>query len=278
MINIGKYNNLKINRRTDFGLYLADEEGEEVLLPNAFVTDTMEEGQLLNVFVYTDSEDRMVATTQHPYVIAGEFAYLKVKEVTDFGAFMDIGLSKDLLIPFRNQSQKMQPGKSYLVYVYLDDVSERLVGTDRIRKLLSLDPDDLKPGDEVGLLVGEKTDLGFFTVVNQKYHGLLYEQDLFQEIRSGDKCKGYVTKIREDGKIDVTLEEPGYGKVEPNAQKILDYLKSKDGYMKFTDKSDPEEIKSIFKMSKKTFKKAIGSLYKERKVKLEKDGVRLLKP
>ncbi|MGK7391236.1 MAG: CvfB family protein [Candidatus Cyclobacteriaceae bacterium M2_1C_046] len=276
MIDIGKYNKLKIERKTDFGFFLEDEEGEEVLLPNRYVTPEMKIGDKIDVFIYTDSEDRIIATTEHPYVIADQFGYLEVKEVTNLGAFVDIGLQKDVLIPFKNQGQKLQPGRSYLLYIYLDDVSERLVGTDRIRKRLSLEPTELKNGDKVDLLIGEKTDLGYFTIVDQKYHGLLYEDELFQEIFPGEKTKGFVKNIREDGKIDLALEMPGYGKVEPNAEKILNYLKAHNGFIPITDKSDPMIIKEELQMSKKTFKKAVGALYKDRKVMLKDEGIELV--
>lgn len=276
MIDIGKYNTLKIERHTDFGFFLEDEEGDEVLLPNRYVSPEMKVGDKLSVFIYTDSEDRIIATTEDPYVTADQFGYLEVKEVTNLGAFMDIGLPKDLLIPFKNQGQKLHPGRSYIIYVYLDDVSERLVGTDRIRKRLSLDPEDLNEGDKVDLLIGDKTDLGYFTVVNQKYHGLLYEDELFQEVYPGEKTSGFVKQIREDGKLDITLEMPGYGKVEPNAEKILNYLKAHNGFIPITDKSDPMIIKEELQMSKKTFKKALGALYKDRKVLLKEDGIKLV--
>lgn len=276
MIKIGHYNKLRIDRSTEFGLFLEDEEGEDVLLPNRYVTSDMKINDEIIVFIYNDSEDRIVATTQEPKATADEFAYLQVKEVTNIGAFMDMGLEKDLLVPFTNQHTRMAPGQSYLIYIYLDETTERLVGTQKIRKYLSLAPDDLSPGDDVALLIGDKTDLGYFVVVDNKYHGLLYENELFQEVNPGDHKLGFVKNIRPDGKIDVSLEQPGYEKVEPNVKKILDRLKEEGGFIPITDKTDPGEIKKELNMSKKTFKKAVGALYKDRIVKLEPDGIYLL--
>ena len=213
MINIGEYNTLTIIRRTDFGFYLEDAEGDEVLLPNRYITEDMKFGDSLRVFIYNDSEDRIVATTEEPYATINEFAYLKVKEITNLGAFMDMGLQKDLLVPFRNQSHKMHPGNSYIVYVYLDNTTERIVGTDRLRKYISTEPEGLTVNDEVDLLIGEKSDLGYFTIVNQKYQGLLYHSELFKDIHPGEKRKGFIKQVRGDGKIDVTLEKQGYANV-----------------------------------------------------------------
>lgn len=276
MIKIGKYNTLRIDRTSDFGLFLEDEDGEDVLLPNKYVTPDMKVGEMLRVFIYNDSEDRIVATTLEPFVIADEFAWLEVKEVTSIGAFMDIGLEKDLLIPFRNQQSRMAPGKSYLVYVYLDETTERLVGTEKIYKYLSLEPADLNVGDDVSLLIGDKTDLGYFVIVDEKYHGLLYENELYRGIKSGDRKLGFIKNIRPDGKIDVTLEKPGYDKVEPNAQLILNYLRAHEGFLPLSDKSDPKEITALFPMSKKTFKKAIGHLYKQKIVEIRDKGISLV--
>ena len=276
MINIGKYNKLTIARGTDFGLYLEDEEGEEVLLPNKYVTPDMKTGQLITVFVYNDSEDRIVATTIQPYATADEFAWLEVKDVTNIGAFMDIGLEKDLLVPFSNQQSRMTPGKSYLVYVYVDETTERLVGTEKIYKYLSLEPSDLKPGDDISLLIGHKTELGYFTVVDEKYHGMLYENELYRDIEPGDRMLGFVKNIRPDGKLDVTLEKPGYDKVEPNARLILNYLREHPGALPLSDKSDPAEISALFPMSKKTFKKAVGALYKQKIIEIKDDGIYLM--
>lgn len=277
MIKIGKYNTLRIDRTSDFGLFLEDTDGEDVLLPKKYVTPDMEIGEMLRVFVYNDSEDRIVATTLEPYVTADEFAYLEVKEVTNIGAFMDIGLEKDLLVPFRNQQSRMTPGKSYLVYVYLDETTERLVGTEKIYRYLSLEPTDINPGDDVSLLIGDKTDLGYFTVVDEKYHGLLYENELYRDIKPGDRKLGFVKNIRPDGKIDVTLEKPGYEKVEPNAQLILNHLRANKGFLPLSDKSDPAEISALFPMSKKTFKRAVGHLYKQRMIEIRDEGISLVK-
>lgn len=278
MIQVGLFNTLTFSRSTRHGVYLQDEEGKEVLLPNSEVPEGFSEADPIEVFIYTDSEDRLIATTLQPKAIRNEFAYLQVVEVSAVGAFLDWGLrGKDLLVPFSEQRVKMQKEGWYLVFVYLDELTNRLVASSKINRFFEHQQMELQTDDEVALLVGKETDLGFNVVVDNKYRGLIYHNEIFRPIRSGFRIKGFVHQIREDGKLDIRLSPPGFAKVEPNAQKILTYLEEKGGFLDLTDKSDPEAIKNRLAMSKKTFKKAIGMLYKQRLIRLEKDGIFLNK-
>ncbi len=276
MIAIGKFNTLRIERFAPPGLYLEDEEGTEVLLPNRWITEDMKIDDELEVFIYRDSEDRMIATTLRPHILRDEFGYLQVKQVNQVGAFLDWGLEKDLLVPFKEQRAKMREGGRYLVHLYLDVESWRLSASAKIQKYLETETIELEVGEEVEVLICERTDLGVKVIVNHLYQGLLYNSELFKEVRMGDKTIGYVKAIRDDGKIDVALEKQGYKSVEPNAQKILDLLTQNEGFLALHDKSDPEKVKYQLGMSKKLFKKAIGSLYKEKKIVIEEEGIRLV--
>ncbi|MCB9294788.1 MAG: GntR family transcriptional regulator [Lewinellaceae bacterium] len=276
MIEIGKYQTLKAARRIAHGMALVDEEGDDVLLPKKFVPESLAPGDDIEVFVYTDSEDWPVATTQRPKVTLGQFAYLQVKEVTPFGAFLDWGLDKDLLAPFAEQARKMERGKFYLVYLLLDEQTDRLIASTKLSKFLETENIKLAEGEEVGLLIGPATDIGFNAIINHRYRGLLYKSELFRPLQPGDMCKGYVKTIRPDKKIDLALQRPGYAHVEPNAQKILQVLEKNNGFLGLHDKSAPEEIAARLQMSKKTFKKAIGALYKQRLIRIEADGVYLI--
>ncbi|MCB0551171.1 MAG: GntR family transcriptional regulator [Phaeodactylibacter sp.] len=276
MIEIGKYNTLKAARRIAHGMVLQDAEGDDVLLPKKFVPENLAPGDDIEVFVYTDSEDWPVATTQRPKAILGEFAYLQVKEVVVFGAFLDWGLDKDLLAPFAEQSKKMERGKGYLVYLLLDEQTDRLIASSKLNKFLETENIELEEGQEVDLLIGTPADLGFTAIINHRYRGLLYKSDLYRPVQPGDRCKGYIKTIRPDKKIDLTLQKPGYAQVEPNAENILQLLRKHEGFLDLHDKSDPEEITARLHMSKKAFKKAIGALYKQRLIRIEEDGVHLV--
>ncbi|MEZ4771809.1 MAG: S1-like domain-containing RNA-binding protein [Bacteroidia bacterium] len=276
MIKIGEYQTLKLEKRTESGVYLREEDsGERVLLPKKYITEDQETAGEARVFVYKDSEDRIVATTETPLLTVGQFGYLKVLQVNDTGAFMDWGLvEKNLLVPFSNQTQKMVEGRSYLVYLYEDLTTHRLVGTARFGAYLSDNAGGyLADGEAVDLIIWERSDLGVKAIVNQKYSGLIYENEIFQPLHTGDKLKGYVKLVRGDGKIDISLNPQGYASVEPNAQRILQKLSDSGGFFPVTDKSDPEEIKKHFAMSKKLFKKAIGALYKQRLIDIREDGI-----
>lgn len=278
MINIGEINHLRAVRRTDNGVYLTDEDGTgEVLLPNKYVPEDLEFGDVLDVFIFTDSEDRITATTADPKIKLHEFACLQVRDVTPVGAFLDWGLEKDLLVPFKEQPGRMRKGGWYMVYLYLDEETDRLVASGRYQKFLQKENIQLKIGQEVDLIIDDMTDLGVNVIINHQYRGLIYQNELFRKTNRGDRLKGFIKNVREDGKIDVTLQKPGYAKVGPNAEKILAQLKANQGYLRLTDKSDPDDITELLEMSKKTYKKAIGALYKQRLIRLEKDGIYLIK-
>ena len=277
MIYLGEYNSLKIVRQTDNGVYLTDEENSgEVLLPNKFVPETWDVGDVIQVFIFKDSEDRITATTDKPLIKLNEFACLQVRDVNDFGAFLNWGLDKDLLVPFKEQPGKMIPGNRYIVHLYLDEQTNRLAASARYQKFLQKQFIRLQAGEAVDLLIDDQTELGINVIINNRYRGLIYQNEIFEKLRRGDRRKGYVKLVRPDGKIDVTLQKTGYAKIEPNGEKILAQLKANHGYLLLTDKSDPDDIAEALKMSKKTFKKAIGTLYKQRLIRLEEDGIYLV--
>jgi predicted RNA-binding protein (virulence factor B family) len=276
MIALGKYNNLEILRDTTVGLFLGDDEGNDVLLPNKYVPEEFEIGDYLNVFCYLDHEERIVATTLVPFVMVDQFQLLQVAEVNEYGAFMDWGLEKHLLVPFREQRNKMQEGQWYVVYCYLDEKTDRLVASNKLDKFLSNDELTVQALDQVDLVVTRLTDLGWEVIINHKHKGLVYSNEIFKKVAVGDKLPGYIKNIRPDNKIDVSLQPIGYQSLEPAANLIYEKLVSNGGVLKLHDKSDPEDIKRLLQMSKKTFKKGIGALYKERKIEIKSDSIRLL--
>lgn len=275
LIPLGKFSTLTAYKKREQGVYLKDEMDDEVLLPNKYLPEDIEEGQEISVFVYTDSEDRMIATTITPKILLHHFAYLEVVDVNQYGAFLDWGLDKNLFVPFREQKQKMQTGEWHIVYLYEDETSDRLVASAKWHKFIQREILTVEEGEEVNLLVAHPTDLGRNVIINNIHAGLIFKNEIFKELKMGDRLKGYIKQIREDNKIDVRLEQQGYAKVEPNAQLILDAIKKEDGFLPLTDKSDPELIRQQLGMSKKTFKKSIGALYKQRLIHLEKEGIRL---
>lgn len=276
VIAYGQYNRLKINRQTDNGLYLAKGHEEEVLLPNIYMPKTWEVGDELEVFVYMDSEDRPVATTLKPYIHLNEFACLQVKDVNTVGAFLDWGFPKDLFVPFNNQAERMVVGEKYVVYMYLDKQTNRMVASSKLSHFVENTAPDLAVGQQVDLIVYKSTELGFKAIINNKYEGLIFRSEVFTDLRVGKETKGFVRSIRPDGKIDLALQLAGYETIDAVSQEILDVLKKNDGYLSLTDKSDPEDIKREFQISKKAFKKAIGALYKDRKIKLDDKGISLI--
>lgn len=277
-MKIGRINKLTAARLTDNGFYLTDNEGNEVLLPNAYVSADLAIGHEIEVFVYKDSEDRIVATTLSPYIQFEEFAYLQVKEVNDYGAFMDWGLPKDLLVPFAEQTVRMEKGKWYLVFLLEDEQTERLIGSNKIKDFVFFKDIDVKAGDEVDLLLYEMTELGMNAIVDNMYKGLIFKSDIHKSIKPGDRIKGYVKLVREDGKIDLLLEPLGYkNSIDKYTEIILSAIKENDGLLNLTDKSSAEEIKEKLGLSKKSFKKAVGKLYKEKIVELSDEGVKLKK-
>ncbi len=277
MIDIGEHNKLKIARVAPPGLYLQDEEENEVLLPNKYVQDEHKTGDYLTVFVYNDSEDRLVATLEQPAVVLNRFASLKVNQVSSVGAFLDWGLGKDLLVPFSEQQIKMEEGKWYVIFLYKDEKTNRLVGSSKISKHLQQFHITLKPGDEVELMVYQKTDLGYKVIINEEHDGLLYANEVFREIKPGDKLDGYVKKVRPDNKIDVTLQKSTRSEVDILSAQLLEQLQNNKGFLPYTDRSDAETIYATFKVSKKVFKKALGFLYKKRKITISDEGIMLKK-
>jgi predicted RNA-binding protein (virulence factor B family) len=276
MLKLGQNQQLTILRETDPGLYLGSEEGDEVLLPHKYKPESFEIGDSIDVFIYLDHEERPVATTLEPYVKLNEFGYLHCSDVNQFGAFMDWGLEKQLFVPFKEQARPMKIGNWYIVYLYLDEQTNRLTGSSKTNKFLKNDEIALSKFDEVDILVTHITEKGANAIINGIHKGLIYVEDIFEDIRTGDRIKAYVKKIRDDNKIDLVLQTPGYKSIEPNANYVLDELKAAGGFMPLHDKSDPELIKNELGMSKKSFKKAIGSLYKDKQIRIKEDGIELI--
>jgi len=276
-MEIGKFNLLKIDRSTSVGLYLVDEEGNDVLLPNKYCPENAEPFMEISVFLYRDSEDRLIATNLIPKIELNDFAYLTVVDVDRNGAFLDWGLEKHLFVPFREQNKKMVKGNKYLVTMYLDEQTERLVASARLNRFLDNSNTGLKVGESVDLIVWEQTALGVNVIINKKHKGLIYHNEIFTELYPGMKTKGYIKALREDDKIDVSLQLQGFRNIEDSSAKVLDLLEKHRGFLAFTDHSDPDEIADFFQMSKKSFKRAIGLLYKERKIMIEEEGIRLIK-
>jgi len=273
MIVLGKINTLTALRNTSVGVFLGDDEGNDVLLPNKYVPESLAVDDSIDVFVYTDSEDRIVATTLKPKIQRNEFARLQVVSVNKVGAFLDWGLEKDLLVPYREQRQRMEVGRWYVVFLYLDHETDRLVASNKLNRFMDDHVFDLNVGQEVDLLAYESTDLGVNVIINNRYRGLVYANELFRPVSPGDQMKGYVKNIRDDHRVDISLQKIGYENVEPSAQRILDKLKAHNGFLPLNDNSDPEVIYRTLEMSKKTFKKAIGSLYREQRILIKEDGI-----
>ncbi|MFC6997340.1 CvfB family protein [Rufibacter roseus] len=276
MLNLGDYNYLEVLRDVEHGLYLGSDDGD-ILLPRKYVPEGTAIGDMISVFVYRDSEDRIIATTLEPKAKVDQFACLQVKDVTNFGAFMDWGLEKDLLVPLSNQHEDLHTGQWALVYLYLDENSDRIVGSTKLAPFLSYEPIKLQEGDKVNLLIGPEKALGYQVIVNNSYLGMLYRNEVFRPLQPGEFTQGFVKKVREDDKLDVSLQKQGYGEIEHAADTILQRLKAdKNGFLPLTDKSEPEKIYQTLGMSKKTFKKAIGALYKQGVVQLQPEGIQLI--
>jgi predicted RNA-binding protein (virulence factor B family) len=275
MIKLGEYNTLEILRDTEPGLFLGDGDDNEVLLPNRYVPEVFEIGDKIEVFVYLDNEERPVATTDSPYITRGDFALLRCNEVTNFGAFLDWGLVKELFCPFKEQAFKMKAGGWYLVHCYLDEETERLVASSKTNQFLDNKELTVSQFDEIDLIVSHPSDIGMNVIVNKTHLGLVFNDDIYKDISVGDRLKGIVKKIRPDNKLDILLNQIGYRNIEPNAEHILNELHDNGGFLPLHDKSDPDQIKTMVQMSKKSFKKAIGSLYKERQIEIKDDGIYL---
>lgn len=274
-MKIGQVNTLRVLRFTSVGAYLGDENDNDVLLPNKYLTDDIQLDEDVDVYLYRDSEDRLVATTERPLIDLGGFAYLKVKAVNFFGAFMDWGLEKDLMVPFKEQRLKFEEDRYYLVTLQLDESTDRLYGSAKVNKFLEPCEEEFDEKEPVSLLICETTDLGVKVIVENKYSGLIFNNDISRPVRNGDITEGYVYNVREDGKLDVRFDQVSMDKVLSSSDKILEILNHKK-YLSLTDKSDPDVIRETLGMSKKTFKQAIGGLYKQRIIRLEKDGIYLI--
>ena len=276
MIKLGEYNKLTILRDTDPGLYLGDDEENVVLLPHKYKPDSFEIDDEIEVYVYLDNEERPIATTLDPFVTLNSFSYLYCSDVTDYGAFMDWGLEKQLFVPFKEQARPMKEGNWYIVYMYLDDLTNRLVGSSKTNRFVDNDTLTVEAFEEVNILVTHLTEKGANVIINGIHKGLIYIDDIFEDIRTGDRMKAYIKKIREDNKIDVVLQTPGYRSIEPNANFILEELTAAGGFLPLHDKSDPDAIKNELGMSKKSFKKAIGTLYRDKQIILKDGGIELV--
>lgn len=279
MIQLGKRNDMKVLRMVDFGAYLDAGDIGEILLPNRYVPEGCKVGGEVNVFVYLDSEERLVATTQKSLVEVNHFACLEVKWVNEHGAFLDWGLMKDLFCPFKEQKHKMQVGYKYVVYAYIDAVTYRIVASAKLEKFISNERPPYSKGDEVDIIVCQKTDLGFKVIVDEKFYGMLFDKDVFKPLRKGDRMKAYIKQIRPDDKIDVVLQnESGRELVEGFAERLLQELfASEGGCLPYHDKTDADEIYRAFGVSKKTFKRAVGDLYKRNLITLSDSGIELRK-
>lgn len=276
MMKIGEYNTLRVLRDTEPGLFLGDNDDNEVLLPNRYVPETFEIDDELEVFIYLDNEERIIATTEKPHITVGEFSLLRCNEITKHGAFLDFGLVKELFCPFKEQVFPMKEGGWYLVRCYLDEHSERLVASSKTNKFLNNTVLSVTQFDEVDIIASHPSEMGMNVIVNNIHSGLIYTDNIFQDLSVGDKVKGVVKKIRPGNKIDISLGKIGYRNIEPNSALVIESLENNAGYITLNDKSSPEAIKSKLQMSKKNFKKAIGSLYKQKIITIENDGIRLV--
>lgn len=274
-IILGDYNNLKIVKRVSFGLYLDGDEDGEILLPAKYVPDGYDIGDIIKVFVYLDNEERLVATTEEPLAKVGDFALLRVAWTNDYGAFLDWGLLKDLFVPFSEQDGKMVKGNSYLVYVTIDRKSYRIYASARLDKFLSRTKPPYETDEEVDIIVWRRTDLGWKVIVNGNHSGLVFANEVFRDLKTGDRLKGYVKRVRTDGKIDIALQRHGVAGDDDSSMRLLSAIEAQRGFLPLNDNSSPDEIYSMLGMSKKAFKRAAGKLYKQRLIIIDDDGLRL---
>lgn len=275
MIQIGKYNELVVLKNTSIGFYLGDET-EEVLLPKRYVPKGKTIGDKLKVFIYLDSEYRPVATTLIPFATVGEFAFLRVKEINKHGAFFDWGIDRDVFVPYSEQTGELQAGNKCLVYIFIDELSGRIAASLKWNQFIEHDTDDLTDGTEVRLLIAQQTEFGFKAIINNQYEGLLYRNEIFQTLQTGDVKQGFIKQVREDGKIDLSLQQQGYGHIQDTKQILLQQLKTHHGILPLGDKSSPEAIYQQLKISKKVFKKTIGGLFKDQLITLGDFEIRLV--
>jgi uncharacterized protein len=282
MINIGQFNQLKVVRTVDFGVYLEDEV-DGILLPKRFVPEGTKKGDVVNAFIYHDGEGRLIATTQQPKAVVGDVVKLKARTVTPHGAFLDIGLMKDIFVPRIKQVNEMVAGADYLVKIEIDKVSGRLVATEKLDAFLSNENITVKDLDVVDLTIYRKTNIGFVVIINNIHTGVLHNSDIYTKVNIGDSCKGFIKKVYPEDtssklrfKIDVAIGKSGYNRVEDELEKVMRLLKENKGFLPYHDKSNPEDIYAFFEMSKKTFKMTTGTLFKQRKIAFEKEGIRLV--
>lgn len=277
MIEIGRYNKLRILSQNTIGLLLGDKSGESVLLPKKYCPESYELDDEIKIFVYLDNKGNKIATNVIPKILFNEFALLKVTAVTDVGVFMDWGMEKELFVPFREQTQKMEEGRWYIVYLDLDKKTDRLYASSRIERHLQNEVLTVVGNEKVHLLVLQKTDLGFSVIINNAHKGLVFKNEIFKKLNIGDKLNGFVKKIHEDNKIDISIQPIGYTNfIDKNTKLVYNALLKNNGFLAVTDKSSPDEISRQFGMSKKAFKKSLGALYKQRKIKLLPDGIELI--
>ena len=274
-IELGKYNQLEVVKSVDFGLYLNGGDDGEILLPARYVPEGCKPGDMLNVFIYLDNEERLIATTLDPLVQVGEFACLEVAWVNEYGAFLDWGLMKDLFVPFREQKMKMQKGRRYVVHAHVDEESYRIMASAKVERYLSKEMPPYQVGEELEIMVWHQTDLGYKVIVENKFSGMLYRNEVFQSLEPGMKLQAFVKQVREDGKLDMSLHKGGAKKIGSFVDALYDYIKENNGYIPFHDKSGAEDIYATFGVSKKVFKKSVGDLYKKRLIVLEEEGIRL---
>lgn len=276
-LKLGRKNTLKAAWKVDFGMYLEGGGYEgKILLPERYVPEDLEVGDEIEVFLYLDSEERLIATTLEPKAMVGDFAYLEVAWVNEYGAFLDWGLMKDVFCPFREQKRRMQQGHSYIVHIHIDEESYRIMASAKIERYMTPLPPEYKVGQEVNLLVWQKTDLGFKVIIDNAHAGLLYDSQVFRNLHTGDEVKGYISNIRPDGKVDVALQKSGHVHTTDFAARLLRYLETQGGRCRLGDKSSAEDIKEQFGVSKRTYKQAVGDLYKRRLITITEHGIELV--
>lgn len=273
MLAIGKFNTLKVIKQLSFGLYLDGKDKGEILIPTRYIPENTRIGDSIRVFIYFDSDDKLIATTETPYAQLGEFAYLQVVAVNKVGAFLNWGLAKDLLVPFREQKTPLKEGQFIGVYIYQDNQTQRIAATTKIENFFSTTPPPFKEKEKVEILIYKKTDLGYKVIINQSYDGIVYKNEVFKPLNMGDKMQAYIKQIRTDNKIDVSLYKTGYSQVIDFAPILLETIRNNNGYLNITDKSSSEIINATFGVSKKTFKKAVGDLYKKQHITIKEDGL-----
>ena len=276
-VQLGKFNQLTVVKQVDFGMYLDGGDEGEILLPTRYVPEGCKIGDILNVFLYLDMDERLIATTQTPLAQVGQFAYLQVSWVNQFGAFLHWGLMKDLFVPFREQKVKMQIGQKYIVHVHIDEESYRIVASAKVERYLSKEKANLQPGEEVDILIWQKTNLGYKAIINNRYSGLLYENEVFRTLEPGMQTTAFIKQIREDGKIDLTIQRAGMERIADFSKTLLKYIQTNGGRILLNDKSPADEIYATFGVSKKTFKKGVGDLYKKRLIDLVDNSIVLVK-